>query len=134
MKPTAACHPDRELYCKGLCRKCYDLGRPDRRKPKAGFPLAPLLAYAGGDDGPIDVEELVYRTNGIVPLTPKRKSLTDVEADHLAVALGILPGDIWREKWESFDGPHYDDPQPDVFGPTVCQCRKCESVHIARAV
>jgi hypothetical protein len=99
------------------------------------FPVAPLLAYSGGRAGPIDNAELMYRTDYVVLLGPARTLLTDVEADHLAVALGRLPFDFWPE-WLDYDGPHYGMIEQDWFGWAPCQCWDClhNASHIARAV
>lgn len=94
--------------------------------PVETFPLAPLLAFAAGKGNPpITAEELAYRL-GLRAITDP---LTDVEADHCAVALGRLPGDIWPE-WYEFDGPHAL-PSIDHFGTAICQCHDCMDLHAA---
>lgn len=102
--------------------------RERRRRRRLGitterFTLAPLLAYEGG----IDNAELEYRTNSVVRLGVNQTYVNDVEADHLAVALGRLPMDFWPE-WLDYDGPHSDLSTEDP-----CQCFACTS-HFARAM
>lgn len=60
------------------------------------FPIAPLLALAAGRDITTNAE--LARVLGVTRRTVQRwhtTGLTDAAADAAAVALGVLPGDVW---------------------------------------